>query len=199
MRVSFPTPITVRMRHRHMPLANEGIFRMHGPIMTPLPRHIPHIVCVCPQKKMVRPHTWAIIAVMATVQSGKDRSIRQFIGHAVSRDSAAVKTKRPIAAWVTGGSPQPAVISTGHVAPETFGRRFPRATLIVALRRTKLAFPFTYFVAPHHKDTLAHKADTGDTRTDVLAIALRRTKLALTSVYRGGLLSKRRRAHEAGT
>ena len=95
--------------------------RHEGGLPAPLLNHVPHVFGVAPEKQMVRSDAGRIVAVVQHIQSGRDRTVVEFPGQAVSLDPSLSTTPALKLAVAFGGRscPEPAAIRLLDLGPES--------------------------------------------------------------------------------
>jgi hypothetical protein len=86
---------------------------------------IAHIVALRAGVQMLRADTASIVAVMQHKEPGRDRTVRQLVGHAVCalRRLAILYAEGAVAILVEGARPRPTAIALVDVAPKAFIER----------------------------------------------------------------------------
>lgn len=85
-----------------------------------LPFHIGGVFSRGADKQVVRANTVPYIAMVAHMQTGRNRAACPFIGQAMRRRMTPSDAETAIAVGCTGAEPQPAVARFVHFRPETF-------------------------------------------------------------------------------
>lgn len=89
----------------------------------PLRRGVAHVVLVCPEEEVVRPHAGRVVAPVAHEQAGRDRSDLKRVHDAVGVDDAPVNAHRPVTVSRARARPVPAAVGLADPGPYPLGHR----------------------------------------------------------------------------